>query len=181
MSGMSEQQRRDRVLTYMSMRILDADRISRALGGEANGVSVELIEGDLRYWREELRRERRAKLNTIGDTTLLAFDADEETLRKMMRVVQEQGQSKVSVFLKLMDMIRDIQTKRLQLAGLLSAEGQQAYRSESGTTSEAGVTDEDGVALFKLYSDELEDGEESDVGGVGSDRDLSELPAEGDA
>jgi len=108
-------------------------------------------------------------LDEIGDSALRALDADEGQMRGMLQSARREGNQKLSVSLKLMEMIRDTQKLRLQLAGLLSAEGLQGFRSGAVGSSGSGVgsgvegvgkVGEDSLedGSYRLYRDEVEDG-----------------------
>jgi len=146
--------RRRAVANYIAQRVTDAVVIARAIGG---GVSAEVIELDIKELKAEWRRERRGKLEEVGDSTLRALDSDEAQLRGMLQAARKEGNAKLGTALKLMDMVRETQKLRLQLAGLLSTEGLQSFRSGSGSSGSEG---EDGIedGVFRLYGDEVEGG-----------------------
>jgi hypothetical protein len=138
--------RRASVAQYLSQRATDAGQIGAALG-----VSKEVVEEDIKAVRGDWRRGRRAMLEEVGDITLHSLDTDELTMRQMLSEAQKKKE--VGMSIRILDMIRDTQKLRLQISGLLSAEGQQAFRSGTDESLEG----EDGsMGVFKLYSSEVE-------------------------
>lgn len=179
-SSLLSSRHRKLVGEYLAQRVTNAGQIAGALG-----IGVEEVEKYIREVRREWKRGRRAKLDELGDTTLQSLDADEVSLRQM--VGEAKKQKNLSVYLKLMDMIRDTQKLRLQIGGLLTVEGQAQFRAGVGESltgggsgdgegkeGEDGSMGMDGDEVFRLYASEVE--------GVGSrEKRGSEPKTEGSA
>jgi hypothetical protein len=143
--------RRQLVAEYLSQRATDAGQIAAGLQRSGVSASREIVEEDIKAVRGEWRRGRRAKLEEVGDITLHSLDTDELSLRQMLGEAQKQ--KNLSICLKLLDMIRDTQKMRLQIAGLLTVEGQGAFRAGVGE----GLDGEMGTeTVYRFYSEEEE-------------------------
>lgn len=160
--------RRRLVAGYLAQRLTDARQIAGLVGLGNSAEGAKTVEGDIAYLKGEWRRERRAILDSIGDSTIKALDADELTLRSMLQRAKSEGGAKLGTVLKLMDMIRETQKMRLALAGLLSSDGIQSFRSGvAGGSGDGDGTDADG--MFRVYGDEVEGRGVEEEAGKGSD------------
>ena len=144
-TALAVSRRRAMVGEYLAQRATDPGQIAAKLG-----CSKAEVEEDIKEIRKAWRKGRREKLEEVGDSTLQSLDTDELVLRQML--AEAQKQKSLTLVLKIMDMISEKQKLRLQIAGLLSAEGVQSFR--------AGVSeglDGDGAeSVYRLYADELE-------------------------